>query len=82
MLWNILERHDQDVVKTRIQNKNFGEKSSALSIVGKMITTEGPQAFFKGLTPKLLTVGPKLVFSFSVAQFLIICGFTSFCDHF
>lgn len=25
-------------------------------------------AFFKGLTPKLIVVGPKLVFSFTIAQ--------------
>jgi hypothetical protein len=60
-----------DVVKTRIQNKNFGEKVSALKIAGRMLTQEGPQSFFKGMVPKLLTVGPKLVFSFTVAQWLI-----------
>jgi hypothetical protein len=68
---SLLVSSPMDVVKTRIQNKNFGEKASALKIVGKMLTTEGPQAFFKGLTPKVLTVGPKLVFSFTVAQWLI-----------
>eukprot|EP00032_Breviata_anathema_P001146 JZ551801.1.p3 GENE.JZ551801.1~~JZ551801.1.p3 ORF type:complete len:99 (+),score=50.92 JZ551801.1:267-563(+) len=56
-----------DVVKTRIQQTNFGESQSALKIAGKMLAHEGPQAFFKGITPKLLTVGPKLVFSFTIA---------------
>jgi len=60
-----------DVVKTRIQQTNFGESESALKIAGKLLAQEGPQAFFKGITPKLLTVGPKLVFSFTIAQFLI-----------
>jgi hypothetical protein len=32
---------------------------------------EGFGAFFKGLTPKLMIVGPKLVFSFTIAQHTI-----------
>jgi hypothetical protein len=36
-----------------------------------MIKNEGFGAFFKGLTPKILVVGPKLIFSFTVAQQLI-----------
>jgi len=28
--------------------------------------------FFKGLTPKFISVGPKLVFSFTLAQYLIV----------
>ena len=32
---------------------------------------EGFGAFFKGLTPKLVVIGPKLVFSFTVAQQLM-----------
>ncbi len=27
--------------------------------------------FFQGLTPKVLVVGPKLIFSFTLAQYLI-----------
>lgn len=37
----------------------------------EMIKNEGMTAFFKGLTPKLLVVGPKLVFSYTLAQSLI-----------
>jgi hypothetical protein len=33
-----------------------------------MVKKEGFRAFFKGLTPKILVVGPKLIFSFTVAQ--------------
>jgi len=36
-----------------------------------MAREEGVGAFFKGLTPKLLMTGPKLVFSFWLAQTLI-----------
>lgn len=60
-----------DVVKTRIQNRPFNSPESGVSIITNLIKNEGPGAFFKGLTPKLMVVGPKLVFSFTVAQHLI-----------
>ncbi|WFD24140.1 high copy suppressor of abf2 [Malassezia equina] len=60
-----------DVVKTRIQNANFESKVGGVAIIRDMIKNEGLTAFFKGLTPKVLVVGPKLVFSFTLAQSLI-----------
>jgi hypothetical protein len=36
-----------------------------------MIKNEGILSFFKGLTPKMIMTGPKLVFSFWLAQTLI-----------
>lgn len=60
-----------DVIKTRIQNKNFGSNESGFTILKNMAKQEGLTSFFKGLTPKLLTTGPKLVFSFALAQSLI-----------
>ncbi|VEU21184.1 DEKNAAC102038 [Brettanomyces naardenensis] len=60
-----------DVVKTRIQNKNFDSHETGWKIVKDMVRDEGVSSFFKGLTPKLLTTGPKLVFSFAMAQTLI-----------
>ncbi|CAN6636667.1 mitochondrial GTP/GDP carrier protein 1 [Trichomonascus vanleenenianus] len=60
-----------DVIKTRIQNRNFDNPESGFTILKNMARTEGPTAFFKGLVPKLLTTGPKLVFSFALAQTLI-----------
>ncbi|KAG7660860.1 YHM1 [[Candida] subhashii] len=60
-----------DVIKTRIQNKDFNNPQSGFTILKNMIKNEGFSAFFKGLTPKLLTTGPKLVFSFALAQSLI-----------
>lgn len=60
-----------DVIKTRIQNKDFASKETGVSIVKNMVKNEGITSFFKGLTPKLLTTGPKLVFSFAMAQTLI-----------
>ena len=60
-----------DVIKTRIQNRNFENPESGFKIVGSMMKNEGISSFFKGLTPKLLMTGPKLVFSFWLAQTLI-----------
>ena len=60
-----------DVVKTRIQNQNFEVKESGARIVANMARNEGVPAFFKGLVPKLLMTGPKLTFSFWLAQTLI-----------
>jgi hypothetical protein len=60
-----------DVIKTRIQNKNFDNPESGFRIVSNMMKQEGFTSFFKGLTPKLLMTGPKLVFSFWLAQTLI-----------
>ena len=60
-----------DVIKTRIQNRNFENPESGFRILTNMIRYEGPSSFFKGLVPKLLMTGPKLVFSFWLAQTLI-----------
>ncbi|KAH8554120.1 mitochondrial carrier domain-containing protein [Umbelopsis sp. PMI_123] len=60
-----------DVVKTRIQNRNFDNPESGINIIKDLLRKEGVTGFFKGLTPKILVVGPKLIFSFTVAQQLI-----------
>ncbi|KAJ2865806.1 high copy suppressor of abf2, partial [Coemansia erecta] len=60
-----------DVIKTRIQARSFDNPESGMSIIRKMIQQEGFSSFFKGLTPKLLVVGPKLVFGFTLAQWFI-----------
>lgn len=60
-----------DVVKTRIQQANFESKVSGAQVIKDLVKNEGAGAFFKGLTPKILVVGPKLVFSYTLAQTLI-----------
>ncbi|KAK5936978.1 high copy suppressor of abf2 [Knufia obscura] len=60
-----------DVIKTRIQNRNFENPESGMRIISNMMKNEGITSFFKGLTPKMLMTGPKLVFSFWLAQTLI-----------
>jgi len=58
-----------DVVKTRIQSGKFGQQSG-FTHIRNIAKEEGLGAFFKGWVPKTLTVGPKLVFSFTIAQYL------------
>lgn len=60
-----------DVVKTRIQLRDFNDPRSGARIVGDLVKTEGFSAFFKGLVPKVMVVGPKLIFSFTIAQQMI-----------
>lgn len=60
-----------DVIKTRIQNANFETRVAGTTVFKDLIKNEGVGALFKGLTPKILVVGPKLVFSYTLAQSLI-----------
>ena len=60
-----------DVVKTRIQNKNFGDKATSGSVVRALMREEGFSAFFKGLTPKITASTPKLVFAYTATEWFI-----------
>lgn len=62
--------HPADVIKTRIQNRSFERPETGRQILRNMLTKEGPRAFVKGFSVKAIVVGPKLVFSFTVAQSL------------
>lgn len=42
-----------DVIKTRIQNRNFENPESGFRILSNMAKNEGAGAFFKGLVPKV-----------------------------
>lgn len=42
-----------DVIKTRIQNRNFDNPESGFRILTNMAKKEGASAFFKGLVPKV-----------------------------
>jgi len=68
---SILVSSPLDVIKTRIQNKPFDDPRSGFKVLSDLMRTEGPGALFKGLVPKVGLIGPKLVFSFTVAQWLI-----------
>jgi len=60
-----------DVIKTRVQNQNFESKVGGVTLIKDLIKNEGVGAFFKGLTPKILVIGPKLVFAMTIANSLI-----------
>lgn len=60
-----------DVIKTRLQTRDFNSGESGSKILRDLLAKEGPSALFKGLVPKVLVVGPKLVFSFTIAQHTI-----------
>ena len=50
-----------DVIKTRIQNRNFDNPESGFKILSNMARKEGFSSFFKGLVPKVSerqTIGP------------------------
>uniref|UniRef100_A0AAV1UMA9 Mitochondrial carrier n=1 Tax=Peronospora matthiolae TaxID=2874970 RepID=A0AAV1UMA9_9STRA len=68
---SIIVAQPLDVIKTRIQSRPFDSPEGGMTIIRNLLKTEGPSALFKGLVPKLSVVGPKLVFSFAVAQHLI-----------
>jgi len=61
-----------DVVKTRIQKQPFEDPITGTSIVKNMIKYEGFGSFWKGLVPKVLVLGPKLIFAFSVTQYMSV----------
>lgn len=58
-----------DVLKTRVQNKGFGEKMTATQAFANIMKIEGPHAFFKGITPKMIATSPRLVFSYTLSQY-------------
>ena len=60
-----------DVIKTRMQNRNFGSSDSIVAISKRIIVEEGWRGFFKGLNTKLFVIGPKIMLSFSMSQSLI-----------
>jgi len=70
----ILVSSPMDVIKTRIQAQEFGKADNGMKIVKDMVKHEGMGSFFKGVVPKVGSIGPKLTFSFTIAQYLI--------DHF
>ncbi|KAJ3042538.1 hypothetical protein HDV00_007072 [Rhizophlyctis rosea] len=60
-----------DVIKVRIQAYPVGQAVSGWVILRELLQKEGPRAFLKGLTPKLFATGPKMAFSYAVAQWMV-----------
>jgi hypothetical protein len=68
---SIAVTNPMDVVKTRIQNKNFGDSTTSSQVVRGIMRDEGFGAFFKGLTPKITASAPKLVFAYTMTEYFI-----------
>lgn len=68
---SITVTNPMDVIKTRIQNKDFGAKHSGASILAEIVKEEGFGAFFKGLTPKVIASAPKLVFAYTMTEYFL-----------
>jgi len=68
---SITVTNPMDVVKTRIQNKDFGASHSGARVIADILKTEGPSAFFKGLTPKVVASAPKLVFAYTMTEYFL-----------
>jgi hypothetical protein len=49
-----------DVIKTRIQNRNFDNPESGFRILSNMARKEGFSSFFKGLVPKVSWIRQQL----------------------
>lgn len=58
-----------DVIKVRVQS-GLNSGMSGTQVLTNLIRQEGAGALFKGMTPKIGLIGPKLVFSWTVAQLL------------
>jgi hypothetical protein len=69
-LASILVASPLDVIKTRIQGRDFNDPRGGMVIIRDLLKEEGMGGFFKGITPKAMTVAPKLIFSFSIAQYI------------
>lgn len=68
---SIIVAQPLDVIKTRIQARPFDSPETGTKVISNLLKNEGAGALFKGLVPKLSVVGPKLVFSYTIAQYLI-----------
>jgi hypothetical protein len=57
-----------DVIKTRVQSGLYDGKG--LQIMKDIVREEGFGGFMKGSIPKVLMTAPKLIFSFTIAQWV------------
>lgn len=64
-----------DVLKTRIMNIQPGSGQTAFSVVGNMITKEGPLSFYKGFTANFMRLG-----SWNVVMFVTLEQIKAFFD--
>lgn len=68
--FSVIVSSPMDVIKVRVQSGTFGHLTG-FQILKNIFQNEGTAGFFKGLVPKLITIGPKLTFSFTIADYII-----------
>lgn len=63
-----------DTIKTRLQRTPAEPGQTAISritkIAGEMFKQEGPKAFYKGITPRVMRVAPGQAVTFTVYEYL------------
>ena len=64
----VVVANPMDVIKTRIQSRSWDKPASGTEIIRNILKNEGPQAFYKGLLPKVAVIGPKLILAYTMAQ--------------
>lgn len=68
---SITVSNPMDVIKTRVQHATRDTRQTAVQTIFRMLKEEGIfTPFFKGLTPKIVASAPKLVFTYSMVEFL------------
>lgn len=68
---SITVSNPMDVIKTRVQHATKDTRQTAVQTIFRMLKEEGVfTPFFKGLTPKIVASAPKLVFTYSMVEFL------------
>jgi len=67
---SILVASPFDVIKTRVQGEHFGQSKSGFVVARELVRNEGFLALLKGVTPKMLVIGPKLAYGMGLAQLL------------
>ena len=60
-----------DVIKTLIQSQRLTERMSGWQVFTSTVRCEGFSAFYKGITPKIITSAPRLVFSYTMTQYFV-----------
>lgn len=68
---SITVSNPMDVIKTRMQHATHDVRVSTGKTIALIIREEGVFfPFFKGLTPKILASAPKLIFTYSMTEYL------------
>lgn len=58
-----------DVIKTRVQAKDLGQKHRGVAILVDLVRKEGFSAFFKGIGPKVIASSPRLAFAYTATEY-------------